>query len=37
MLADTRDIDLAKNETGLPAMLEELIFTIRDKYAYLYQ
>ena len=37
MLADTRDIDLAQNETGLPAMLEELIFTIRDKYAYLYQ
>jgi putative selenate reductase len=32
-----RDVDLSADETGLPAALEEFIFTIRDKYSYLYQ
>ncbi len=37
MFAGVQDIDLSADETGLPAMLEEFILTIRDKYAYLYQ
>ena len=36
MFDGVRDYDLA-GETGLPPMLEELILTIRDKYAYLYK
>ncbi|MCR5825666.1 MAG: putative selenate reductase subunit YgfK [Oscillospiraceae bacterium] len=37
LFGGTQDVDLASEETGLPAELEEFIFTIRDKYAYLYQ
>ncbi len=37
MFSGVQDVDLSANETGLPAELEEFIFTIRDKYSYLYQ
>lgn len=31
------DYDLTANETGLPQKLEEFVFTVRDKYGYLYR
>lgn len=31
------EYDLTADETGIPAALEDFIFTIRDKYAYLYK
>ena len=37
MFDGARDYDLAANETGLPAALEEFVLTIRNKYEYLYQ
>ena len=31
------DYDLSADETGLPSKMEEFVFTIRDKYAYLFR
>ena len=36
-LTDCRDYDLSGKENGLPAELEQLILTVRSKYAYLYR
>lgn len=33
---DTKDYDLSDKDNGLPAEIETLILTIRDKYSYLY-